>query len=75
MNANRWTRRGFETRACLLARAWPDGSIVLLNPPWDLCDLIARWRSIGIGNYGFTDAISIVGDEVRTLLRSVVGPG
>ncbi|HYM43899.1 MAG TPA: PAS domain-containing protein [Steroidobacteraceae bacterium] len=51
------TRRGFETLPCLLARAWPDGDLVLLNPSWDVlgysdeeligrsfCELIALER-------------------------------
>ena len=29
------TRRGFETLPCLLARAWPDGNLVLLSQAWD----------------------------------------
>ena len=29
------THRGFEKLPCLLARAWPDRSLVLLNPAWD----------------------------------------
>ena len=51
------TRRGFETLPCLLARAWPDGDLVLLSPSWDglgysddelvgrsFCELIALER-------------------------------
>jgi len=51
------TRRGFETLPCLLARAWPDGALVLLSPSWDVlgysdeelvgrsfCELIALER-------------------------------
>jgi hypothetical protein len=27
-------RHGFDELPCLLARAWPDGSLALLNPAW-----------------------------------------
>ena len=30
------TRPGFEELPCLLARAWADGTFVLLSPAWDV---------------------------------------
>lgn len=50
-------RHDFEELPCLLARAWPDGTLALLNPAWDglgysdkelvgrsFCELIALER-------------------------------
>jgi hypothetical protein len=61
-------RQGFDELPCLLARAWPDGTLALLNPAWKVLgysddELIGR---------SFCELIALERDVACAMLKSLL---
>ena len=61
-------RRGFETLPCLLARAWPDGDLVLLSPSWD----VLGYSDEELVGRSFCELIALERRAACTALRSLL---